>query len=63
MMKAAVNTGGNNFLDDVVYRVTRGLPGNLQNVTLVCEVLQQVRHPADALAMGRSHLHALDDEL
>lgn len=33
MMKAPVNTGGNNFLDDVVVRVPHALPGNLQNVT------------------------------
>lgn len=33
MMKAPVNTGGNNFLDDVAVRVNHPLPGNLQNVT------------------------------
>jgi hypothetical protein len=32
-MKAPSNTGGNNFLDDIVYRVPHTIPGNLQNVT------------------------------
>jgi len=32
-MKAPVNTGGNDFLDDMVWRVPHALPGNIQNVT------------------------------
>jgi hypothetical protein len=32
-MSAPTNTGGNDFLDDMVYRVPHALPGNIQNVT------------------------------
>jgi hypothetical protein len=33
MMKAPSNTGGNDFLNDIVYHVPHDIPGNLQNVT------------------------------
>jgi hypothetical protein len=32
-MKAPLKTAGNDFLDDVAWRVTRALPGNIHNVT------------------------------
>jgi hypothetical protein len=32
-MKAPLKTAGNDFLDDIAWRVTRALPGNIQNVT------------------------------
>ncbi len=32
-MRAPLNTAGNDFIDDIAWRVTRDLPGNIQNVT------------------------------
>jgi hypothetical protein len=32
-MRAPLKTAGNDFIDDIAWRVTRALPGNIQNVT------------------------------